>query len=181
MRGPMTMLLALCALTMAGEAAAAAKKKAKPAAPAPTVTIPRDSAAASPAEGSTTAEPGAVPYETVVVPAQSSSTPASTETAAAPATTAAPAPVVSVPVSSTASAAPASNAAPARSEGFGADTRYWTSLQVSGAAAVTDERPMPGEVATKVYERYVQSFSRPIPEKFDRDSFQSGSGSGGGK
>lgn len=169
MRGPMTMLLALCALTTASEAAAAAKKKAAAAAPAPTVTIPRDSAASTPPAGGTTSEPGTVPYETVAVPAES----AAPATASSPAP--APAPVVSVPVASTTPA----KVAPTRGEGFGADTRYWTSLQVSGAAAVTDERPLPGEVATKVYERYVQSFAHPIPEKFDRDSFQSGSGGGG--
>ncbi|GAC1628233.1 MAG: hypothetical protein NVS9B10_17960 [Nevskia sp.] len=63
--------------------------------------------------------------------------------------------------------------------GFGASTRNWTSLQISGAAAVKDERPLPGEVATKIYERYLQSFTHPIPEKFSQSSFSTG-GSGGG-
>lgn len=87
----------------------------------------------------------------------------------------------SKPTASTASTATtAAKTAPQRGEGFGADTRYWTSLQVSGAAATRDERPLPGEVATKIYERYVQSFTHPIPERFSRDSFSSGGGGGGG-
>ncbi len=62
---------------------------------------------------------------------------------------------------------------------IGAETRSWTELQASGAAASADARPQPGEVATRAYERYLQSFTHPIPEKFDRDSFGSDSSGGG--
>ncbi len=84
------------------------------------------------------------------------------------------------PVSVQSSAAAPVVIAPTLGTGFGAETRYWTALQISGAVAAKDERPLPGEVATKVYDRYVQSFAHPIPEKFDRDSFQSSGGGGGG-
>ena len=62
----------------------------------------------------------------------------------------------------------------------GAETRAWVDLQASGSAAVGDARPMPGEVADLVYQRYVNSFKHPIPAQFPRTSGgESGSGSGG--
>jgi hypothetical protein len=68
--------------------------------------------------------------------------------------------------------------------GFGSQTRLWLSTQAGGANAVTEARPMPGEVATLVYQRYLQSFSYPIPERFSSDSFTAGgsssAGTGGG-
>lgn len=107
-----------------------------------------------------------------------------------------PAPIVVIPRASRvpAAAAPISGAAPATAasasveavslpahgEGFGADTRYWTTLQTSGAVASKDARPVPGEAARRSYERYIQTFTYPIPEKFDRDSFSSSGGGGGG-
>lgn len=63
----------------------------------------------------------------------------------------------------------------------GTETRAWIDLQKSGKSSATDSRPMPGEVAGKVYDRYVKSFDHPIPETYSRESFvSSGSGSGGG-
>lgn len=38
-------------------------------------------------------------------------------------------------------------------------------LQASGAAASDKQHPMPVAVAEKVYQRYLDSFSHPIPEK----------------
>jgi hypothetical protein len=71
---------------------------------------------------------------------------------------------------------------------LGTEARAWTDLQKSGRASLGAVRPMPGEVADKVYDRYLQSFGRPIPETFERESFVgagrgggSGGGSGGGK
>jgi len=64
---------------------------------------------------------------------------------------------------------------------LGQDARAWTELQKSGAASSNAVRPMPGEVADKVYDRYLQSFSHPIPETFERESFVGGSGGGGGR
>lgn len=62
----------------------------------------------------------------------------------------------------------------------GADTRAWTTLQASGKAAVAESRPLPGEVADKVYQRYLDSFGQPIPATFQRDSFVGGGSGGGG-
>lgn len=59
----------------------------------------------------------------------------------------------------------------------GDDTRVWLQLQGSGIAAAP-ERPMSGEVADKVYQRYVNSFGRPIPEHFQRESAVAGGSSG---
>lgn len=61
--------------------------------------------------------------------------------------------------------------------GFGAGTRNWLELQVSGSAASTTARPLPGDAASHVYERYSNSFKHPIPEKFARESFSTDGGS----
>lgn len=61
---------------------------------------------------------------------------------------------------------------------LGTDTRNWVELQASGRASLGAVRPMPGEVAEKVYERYLESFENRIPERYERESFVS-SGSGG--
>lgn len=58
------------------------------------------------------------------------------------------------------------------------DVQAWLDLQRSGTAAPQDERPMPGEIADKVYRRYVDSFGRPIPETLKRDSFATSDGGG---
>lgn len=60
----------------------------------------------------------------------------------------------------------------------GADTRTWLELQNSGNASLGAVRPMPGEVADKVYQRYLDSFDNQIPDTYERESFVS-SGSGG--
>jgi hypothetical protein len=64
---------------------------------------------------------------------------------------------------------------------FGDQTRAWTSLQESGAAASKVERPLSGEAGTRAYERYLHSFEHPIPERFERESFGTGSSGGGSK
>ncbi|MES0872704.1 DUF3613 domain-containing protein [Sinimarinibacterium thermocellulolyticum] len=69
--------------------------------------------------------------------------------------------------------AAASAAEPPR---IGDDTRAWLDLQAGGNAATAEKRPMPGEVAEKVYERYLNSFENRIPEEFERESFVSGGG-----
>ncbi|HEY1076951.1 MAG TPA: DUF3613 domain-containing protein [Fontimonas sp.] len=61
----------------------------------------------------------------------------------------------------------------------GSATQAWLDLQIGGTAAPADERPMPGEIADKVYKRYVESFDEPIPQTLKRDNFVS-SGSDGG-
>lgn len=70
---------------------------------------------------------------------------------------------------------PGSTAAPAPT--LGVDTRAWLELQTSGSASVSEVRPVAGEVATEVYQRYVNSFKYAIPETFPRDAFVSQGGS----
>ncbi|TJY56705.1 DUF3613 domain-containing protein [Sinimarinibacterium sp. CAU 1509] len=60
---------------------------------------------------------------------------------------------------------------------IGDSTRAWLELQSSGNASLGAVRPMPGEVAEKVYQRYLKSFEKEIPDKFDREQFVSSSGS----
>lgn len=57
----------------------------------------------------------------------------------------------------------------------------WVDLQTSGRAASPVDRPIPGDIAERTYQRYAESFSQPIPETLDREEFlsQSGGGSGG--
>tara|TARA_R110001592_G_scaffold6774_13_gene36863 strand:+ start:3174 stop:3443 length:270 start_codon:yes stop_codon:yes gene_type:complete len=43
--------------------------------------------------------------------------------------------------------------------------------QRSGQNASTEEQYLSGKVNTQIYERYVKSFSRPIPERFSSDTF----------
>jgi len=75
-------------------------------------------------------------------------------------------------------ATPVAAAAPVAGEGFASQTRLWLATQTSGTYAVTDERPMPGEVATLVYQRYLKSFTHPIPERYESDSFKANSSGG---
>lgn len=58
----------------------------------------------------------------------------------------------------------------------GAETRAWLDLQARGTQASPVERPLPGEIAERSYQRYVKSFEQPIPATFDREQFVSGSG-----
>ncbi|WP_370299586.1 DUF3613 domain-containing protein [Abyssibacter sp.] len=64
------------------------------------------------------------------------------------------------------------------SPGDGEATRAWLELQASGRAASKAERPMDGDAADRVYQRYLDSFSHPIPVQFPREQFApEGSGS----
>lgn len=71
-------------------------------------------------------------------------------------------------------------AEPAGLPANGEETRAWLQLQKSGNASLGVPRPMTGEVADQVYQRYLQSFARPVPENFERESFGTGGGGGGG-
>lgn len=66
------------------------------------------------------------------------------------------------------------------SETVGPETRAWVELQTSGTAASSAARPMPGDIAERVYQRHADSFAHPIPEALSRDSFVGESGGGGG-
>jgi hypothetical protein len=63
---------------------------------------------------------------------------------------------------------------------IGPETRAWVDLQTSNTAASPVARPMPGDIAEKVYQRHADSFAQPIPESLGRDSFVGG-GDGGGE
>lgn len=63
---------------------------------------------------------------------------------------------------------------------LGDEVHAWTDLQKSGAASNPVVQPMPGEIADKVYDRYLKTFDYPIPETFERESFVGGSGGGSG-
>lgn len=63
---------------------------------------------------------------------------------------------------------------------LGDETKAWVDLQTSGQRASGAARPMPGEIADNVYQRYLDSFKQPIPAEFKRQSTDE-SGSGGGK
>lgn len=45
-------------------------------------------------------------------------------------------------------------------------TRQWLDLQKSGHAASSNQQILPGPAAAHVYERYLNSFTHPIPEYF---------------
>lgn len=62
---------------------------------------------------------------------------------------------------------------------IGQQTRAWLDLQASNSAALGAPEPVPGEVATRVYERYLKSFEHPIPEDFEREAFVESGGQGG--
>ncbi len=62
---------------------------------------------------------------------------------------------------------------------LGSEARAWLELQQSGRQASGTPRPMPGEIADNVYQRYLDSFKLPIPAEFKRQSTtDSGNGSG---
>lgn len=73
-------------------------------------------------------------------------------------------------------AASAASAEAPSPSGKGDATRAWMELQTSGAAASAVERPMPGPVAERVYQRYLDSFTHPIPDRFEREAFSEGGG-----
>ncbi|RYY82987.1 MAG: DUF3613 domain-containing protein [Comamonadaceae bacterium] len=53
---------------------------------------------------------------------------------------------------------------PSPSPQVGATTREWLALQRSGRAGAS--HPIPGEIATLSWRRYLESFRQPIPESF---------------
>lgn len=62
---------------------------------------------------------------------------------------------------------------------LGDEAKAWVDLQQSGQQASGAPRPMPGEIADSVYQRYVDSFKQPIPAEFKRQSSgDSGNASG---
>ena len=66
---------------------------------------------------------------------------------------------------------------PAPPDAIGVQTKLWLSTQI--AAPATDPRPMPGEQATLVYQRYLNSFAQPIPQYLGGRSFTTSTTGGG--
>jgi hypothetical protein len=59
----------------------------------------------------------------------------------------------------------------------GESTRLWLAAQRQGSGATATPQPLSGRVQEKIYERYEKSFTREIPENFERERFNvSGSG-----
>ena len=85
---------------------------------------------------------------------------------------------LTLPLTALAQTPASDNSTAASTDGFGSQTRLWLATQTSGANSVTEERPMPGEVATLVYQRYLNSFTYPIPERYTSESFKSSSTGG---
>jgi len=54
---------------------------------------------------------------------------------------------------------------------LGSSARAWTDLQRSNTAALGWARPLPGDAADRIYQRYLNSFGQPIPDNFGRKSF----------
>ncbi len=59
---------------------------------------------------------------------------------------------------------------------YGDQTHAWFELQ-KNAVNKAPARGLPGEAADRVYQRYLQSFTRPIPERFERDRVNNDSNS----
>ena len=66
---------------------------------------------------------------------------------------------------------------PAADHRIGHQSQHWLDIQTSGALATDTQREMAGPVAERVYQRYLDSFTHPIPEQFPRESFSGDSGS----
>lgn len=65
------------------------------------------------------------------------------------------------------------------SKPLGDEAKAWIDLQKSGKQASGTPRPMPADIADKVYQRYADSFKQPIPAEFKRQSTgDSGNASG---
>lgn len=52
--------------------------------------------------------------------------------------------------------------------GYGPQTRAWMAKQKTSQNQAPPQG-MTGEAADRAYQRYLQSFTRPIPEKFERE------------
>ena len=78
--------------------------------------------------------------------------------------------LIIIPLLCAASTVRAQQAVNAQSQD-GAQTRAWIELQTRAADSPAPPRPVSGEVADQVYQRYLKSFSHPIPDQFDRQKF----------
>jgi hypothetical protein len=56
---------------------------------------------------------------------------------------------------------------------IGARTREWLDVQRRASPDRTP-RPLPSEAETRAFQRYLESFSHPIPERFELDRIEPG-------
>ncbi len=56
-----------------------------------------------------------------------------------------------------------------KNSNMGEQTRHWLDFQSSGAAASSHPQTISGPVAAKIYQRYQDSFTYPVPEYFSGD------------
>jgi hypothetical protein len=131
------------------------------AASAATAVSPKASGKALPS----LAVPATMPVTPVVAPAATIAAPTT-----APSTTPATAAVINTAPAGGLAAAPAlTETTPATEPDFIADgqvTRAWTSAQARGKQASRTQQTLSGPVMSAVEKRYVESFSRPVPERF---------------
>lgn len=66
----------------------------------------------------------------------------------------------------------------AQAAGTAGATRLWLARQREGQQASARAQPLSGAVQEQVYERYLKSFSHPIPEDFKRQPIRAGGSSG---
>lgn len=110
---------------------------------------------------------GNVPLtQSPAAPAPAAAVPAPAPAAVAPTPAPAPAAATRPVVQAVAAPAPAPAQSRVAEPAFGDTTRLLIAAQGDGRRAGTD-LPMLGEAATRAWERYMDSFSQPIPEWFN--------------
>ncbi len=84
------------------------------------------------------------------------------------------------PAQAAAVMSPAVRSAPVNAppDASGVTLDSWVDMQVAGTQSVSESPALPGPIASKIYDRYANSFAHPIPDRFERENF--GTGSGGG-
>jgi hypothetical protein len=58
----------------------------------------------------------------------------------------------------------------------GSESAAWFDLQRSGVAASAHRQSLPGDAMEKIYKRYIDSFSAPIPVRFPKETTTAGGG-----
>jgi len=75
-----------------------------------------------------------------------------------------------------AQAEPPEAAEPAAEQaGNGEATRLWLERQAQGSQASTKAQPLSGPAMERVYQRYLKSFTHPIPDRLENERIGTGS------
>lgn len=61
-----------------------------------------------------------------------------------------------------------------RQPAAGEATRLWLDRQSQGSQASAKAQTLPGPAMEKIYERYLKSYTHPIPEHFERENLGAG-------